>query len=46
MTSGTIKVATEAADVLVGSGLTGVKTATTSKAAVSVGQLVVLKPAQ
>ena len=44
--SGSIKVASEAADLrLTAAGATGVRTATATKAAASIGQLVVLRPA-
>jgi large repetitive protein len=45
VTSGTVKVAAEATDAIVTAATTGSRTATASKAAVSVGQLVVLRPA-
>jgi hypothetical protein len=46
VTSGSAKVASEAADeLLTGGGSTGDRTAKASKAAVSIGQLIVLLPA-
>jgi hypothetical protein len=45
VTSGSVKVASEAADRLLSEADAGARTATASKAAVSIGQLVVLRPA-
>jgi hypothetical protein len=46
-TSGKLKVASEAADqVLPGTDPTGTRTATASKSAISIGQLVILTPVQ